>query len=141
MKYVVVGKFSEVDAKTLTKREVEMKLNKYSQAYLIVGGILFLTLGDYHLASAATSTTTMAAPQISTLFNFISYLVNLLKTIVTALSGLMLTVSGYKWFTSFDAKGQEVAKQIMKNTFIGSIIVWSGTSIADFFISKLNELL
>ena len=155
--YVVIGKLSEISIEDLIVghgKEVRVdkkKLKKFLGSVLAVAVMSIITQ-DVVAAQEAFSisgetievaavTQYKAPSQLSHLLQFIEWLIELLRLIVSSVAGLICTYAGYKWATAIESNGQETAKKILKNAFVGGLIVWTGASIADFFVSKMNQLL
>lgn len=156
-KYIVVGKLSNLTVEDLViQKENGFKIDK-KKLKIIVAGALSLSilallqdvtmaaeLNDHLLASAdaiPVSGGYKAPSQLRSLLEFVDWLVELIRLIVSSVAGLICTFAGYKWATAIESNGQESAKKILKNAFVGGLIVWTGTSIADFFVGKMNAIL
>lgn len=155
--YVVIGKLSEVSIEDLIVgygKEVRVDKKKLKRFLGSVLAVVVMSIITQDVVAAqeafsingetievAAVTQYKAPSQLSHLLQFIEWLIELLRLIVSSVAGLICTYAGYKWATAIESNGQETAKKILKNAFIGGLMVWTGTSIADFFVSKMNQLL
>lgn len=121
------------------------KLKKVITSILAI--VVIVSIQDASLASGFDSQNEMITVayqtpnQLKPMLEFVQWLIQLLRLIVSGIAGLICTFAGYKWATAIESNGQESAKKILKNAFIGGLIVWTGTSIADFFVGKMNQIL
>lgn len=146
--YRVVGTLSEIKAMELVDfdEQNKAKVNNKKLKMIIASAlatIICLTIQDTSYASELITTGApyKAPSQLQNLLQFVNWLVELLRLIVSSIAGLICTFAGYKWATAVESNGQEAAKKILKNAFVGGLVVWTGTSIADFFIGKMNDIL
>lgn len=149
--YEVVGKLSEINIEEIVNQSEGKNKTQLKKIVATTVSTLLLTfiLQDEALANSindsmilANANTIYKTPtQLKSLLEFISWLIDLLRLIVSSVAGLICTFAGYKWATSLESNGQETAKKILKNAFVGGLIVWTGSSIAGFFVDKMNEIL
>ncbi|MDF2533994.1 MAG: hypothetical protein K0R18_151 [Bacillales bacterium] len=157
--YVVIGKFSEINFdEVIMKTKEGFKVDKKKLriiAATILSAVVIGLLSDVAFAAEVHSTfagfdqgavAAMAnvqpkPTQLEHIFEYIRWLIQLLRLIVSSVAGLICTFAGYKWSTTIDGNGAETAKKILKNAFVGGLIVFSGTTIADFFVGKMEQIL
>jgi hypothetical protein len=160
--YQVVGKISEIsfndlivkEEKTLNIDKKKLKMVALAAATILIASALqdhafaASTAGDVihsfttHGGEAIPVNGTYKAPsELKTLLSFIDWLIWLFRVIVSSVIGLIATYAGYKWSTDITGDGQNAAKKILKNCFVGAILVWTGTTIANYFVGVLNGLL
>lgn len=73
-------------------------------------------------------------------FEFIDWLVFMVRLATSTVIGLISTVAGYKWGTDISGSGQAEAKKILKNCAAGLFWVWLGSTIVSVFVNKLEQL-
>ncbi|AEO93410.1 gp150 [Bacillus phage G] len=149
--YEVVGTIAELDLRELiTEKENSFDVNKEKLKFIVSAAlstlIFSLVFQDPSLAANGemiqTASSNFKTPtQLNHILEFVSWIIDLLKYILSGIAGLICTFAGYKWATSLEGNGQEAAKKILKNAFVGGVIVWTGSSIAGFFVDKMNEIL
>lgn len=158
--YIVIGKFSEVNFDDLIIETKEgFTIDNKKLKILITTAISIIILGtvadvglaagvhDAFLGHGQPAITAMAQvvnhkpTQLAHILAYINWLINLLRLIVSSVAGLIMTFAGYKWATTIDGNGAETAKKILKNAFVGGLIVFAGTTIADFFVGKMEQIL
>lgn len=145
--YVVVGKLSELKVEDLViQKDNKFAIDKKKLKIAITTSLSLLIMTAFQdigfAAELSNGTEVMKKPtQIAALFDFVAWLIELLRLILSSIAGLICTFAGWKWATAIESNGQESAKKILRNAFVGGLIVWTGTSIADFFVDKMNEIL
>ncbi|MNV90512.1 hypothetical protein D3C71_1849070 [compost metagenome] len=83
-----------------------------------------------------------AAPtKLHAIFEFIRWFVWLAKWVFSGIIGAIFTVAGWKWGTDLSGNGQTTAKKIMGNCIVGGLIIWTGATVADVFVDKMEEIL
>lgn len=158
--YVVIGKFSEINFEEIIQnKNGNFTINKKKLKIIIATGLAAVVLAlisdpafaaDVHtsiLASNQEAVPAMAMmkpaqpTQLQHIFEYIHWLIQLLRLIVSSIAGLICTFAGYKWSTTIDGNGAETAKKILKNAFVGGLLVFAGSTIADFFVGKMEQIL
>lgn len=151
--YIVVGKLSEISIEDLViEQNGKFNIDSKKLKIIVTGALsvaIMLALQDVSMAatlpgvhdSVVAMATYKQPTQLQHLLQFVSWLIQLLRLIVSSVAGLICTFAGYKWATAVEGNGAETAKKILKNAFVGGLIVWTGTSIADFFVDKMNQIL
>lgn len=164
-KYVVVGSFSELTLnQAVEKREKGFVVKKKVLKKIVIAtlsAVLIGMLSDVSFAAGiqdafsnysqpavpamANSTFTQVTghnpTQLKHILEYVNWLVEMLRLVVSSIAGLICTFAGYKWATTIDGNGAETAKKILKNAFVGGLIVFAGTTIADFFVGKMEQIL
>lgn len=160
MKIQVVGKISEISINDLIiEKEGLLNIDKKQLKIIALSAATILiasALQDHAFAAETASNVVhgiinhgavevsgayQAPSQLGTLLKFIDWLIWLFRVIVSSVIGLIATYAGYKWATDITGDGQTSAKKILKNCFIGALLCWTGTTIADYFVGVLNHLL
>ena len=156
MDYVVVGKFSEVnidDIFSIKDKTIDFDRDKLKSLIIVsLGIIVTLAFQDqahaqgmseiiFNNESIEAAANYKAPSQLRSILEFVDWLIDLLRIIVSSVAGLICTFAGYKWATAIESNGAESAKKILKNALIGGILVWTGTTIADVFVGKMNQIL
>jgi len=151
--YTVVGKISDISVEDLiVQKGNAFKIDKKKLKMVVTTALslaIMATLQDVTFAAelpglqdAVLANAVYKQPtQLQHIFEFVQWLIQLLRLIVSSVAGLICTFAGYKWATAIESNGQESAKKILKNAFVGGLIVWTGTTIADFFVGKMNAIL
>lgn len=78
---------------------------------------------------------------LNPVFEFVDWLIFMIRLITSVVIGLISTVAGYKWGTDISGSGQAEAKKILKNCASGLFWVWLGSTIVSVFVNKLEELI
>jgi hypothetical protein len=154
MSYIVVGRFSEIDLNNVfVKHNNEPIINYNLLKKLVVSCVSIVLigfLGDFVSADSLDSIEVFASNEyldnhkphkLDSIFSYIKWLGNLLKIIFSSVIGVIFSIAGWKWATDLSGSNQAEAKKIMKNCLIGGFFIWSGFTIGDIFVNKMEELL
>lgn len=150
-KVVVVNETPKIPAidfeEVIIEKDNKYKIDKKKLRAIVISALVIAISVATQDVSLAAGTETyvpvnyQTPTQLKAIMEFIQWLIQLLRLIVSGIAGLICTFAGYKWATAIEANGQESAKKILKNAFVGGLLVWTGTSIADFFVGKMNQIL
>lgn len=77
---------------------------------------------------------------LTPVFEFVDWLIFIIRLATSTIIGLISTVAGYKWGTDISGSGQTEAKKILKNCAAGLFWVWLGSTIVSVFVNKLEEI-
>lgn len=80
-------------------------------------------------------------PELKKIVDFINFIIDIIQWASASIAGLIATVTGWQILTAKDTKPLIIAKQNFSNAFWALFFIFGGTYIADFFVSKLYQLL
>lgn len=142
MDYVIIGKFSEINLNSAFVKDnfgnkiIDEKILKTiitSALSIIIWG----AFSEYVLADSPYETPT----KLDAIFEFIHWIIWLMKIVFSGVIGLIITIAGWKWGTDLSGNAQAQAKTIIKNCLFGGFIVWIGAALGDAFVSQMDKIL
>ena len=138
MKYKVIGKISQINLEEVFSHK---GINRSKLNALIVASLTVVLTGYLTTFADASSTAFEQPAQLDSIVNFIKWLIDLLKWTFSSIIGAILTFAGWKWATDISGSSQTEAKKIMKNCIVGGLIIWTGATIGDLFVDKMQAIL
>ena len=142
MDYVVVGKFSQLNIEDIfVKDDFDNKIIDEKKIKAIIVSALTIiawaAFSDYVYADGHYKDPV----KLDAIFEFIHWIIFLIKIVFSGVIGLIMTIAGWKWATDLSNGAQTQAKTIIKNCIVGGAIIWTGASLGDAFVSQMDKIL
>ncbi len=106
--------------------------------FVFLPGALFAQNNDYGLRATANAAQLPGAESGKQLPEIVGLIINALLGVVGTILVVLMIYGGFLWMTAAgDEKQVEKAKEILKNSVIGLVIIFLAYGIASFVISAL----